>query len=373
MGSPVRILHVVVNMNRGGAETLIMNLYRNIDRSKVQFDFLTCKSGAFDEEIMRLGGRIHRIPYISDVGHFKFIKALTQFFSNHQEYKVVHSHLDKMSGIVLRAAKIAGVPTRISHSHNTQSEGGTVTKAYKWFAGRFIKNNSTSLFACSNDAAKWMFNKMADSVHIVKNGIEYKNFTFSKEVRRQIRNELDINKEDYVLGHVGRFSPQKNHSFLIDVFSQYSKMNNRAVLLLVGDGPLRSDIEEKVQSLHLKKKVKFLGVRSDVNRVLQGIDLFLFPSLHEGLPVSLIEAQGAGLPCLISDRISREVDLGGQLIQYASLEDPQKWARKIQNISTKCISRTSHPEALTKSGYDITVTAHKIEKFYLNIFGVKVM
>lgn len=369
MGSPVRVLHVVVNMNRGGAETLVMNLYRNIDRSKVQFDFLTCRPGVFDQEIIQLGGKIHRIPYISDVGHFKYLKGLSRFFSEYNDYKIVHSHLDKMSGLVLRAAKKAGIPIRVSHSHNTQSEGGFAAKTYKWFAGRLIPSNSTSLFACSNQAAKWLFNGKSRTSRIIKNGIEYENFAFSNEARKEVRRELGLNPKDYVLGHVGRFSPQKNHSFLIDVFSEFNKINDRSVLLLVGDGPLRMQMEEKVSSLHLDHKVKFLGVRSDIHRILQGMDLFLFPSLHEGLPVSLIEAQGADLPCLISDGVSREVDLGVYLIHYASLENPLEWVEKVQRISTKCMSRTNLPEALISSGYDIRATADMIEDFYLNASG----
>ncbi|RST72545.1 glycosyltransferase family 1 protein [Siminovitchia acidinfaciens] len=369
MGGPLRVLHVVVNMNRGGAETLIMNLYRNIDRSKVQFDFLTCRAGVFDEEISTMGGRIHRIPYISDVGHFKYIKALTQFFSEQDHYEIVHSHLDKMSGVVLRAAKNAGVPVRISHSHNTQSEGGIATRTYKWLAGTLIPRNSTTFFACSTEAAKWLFNGKSQTAQILKNGIEYEKFAFSHEVRKQVRDELQLNNKHYVLGHVGRFSLQKNHSFLIDVFAKYSKMNDHAVLLLIGDGPLRKEMEEKVRTLYLEKKVFFLGVRSDINRVLQGLDLFVFPSLHEGLPVSLMEAQGADLPCLISDRISKEVDLGVHLVHYASLEDTVEWAEQIKKISNKCISKTNVPAALTAQGYDITATANQIEDFYLSVSG----
>lgn len=159
MGSPLRILHVVVNMNRGGAETLLMNLYRNIDRTKIQFDFLTCKPGVFDDEIIELGGKIQRISYISDVGHFRYMKELETFFVNNNYYSIVHCHMDKMSGLVLKAANKAGVPTRISHSHNTQSEGSLVAKLYKWYAGQSIFLNSTNFFACSGEAAKWLFPK----------------------------------------------------------------------------------------------------------------------------------------------------------------------------------------------------------------------
>ncbi|URT70222.1 glycosyltransferase family 1 protein [Cytobacillus firmus] len=369
MGSPLRVLHVVVNMNRGGAETLIMNLYRNIDRSKVQFDFLTCKPGAFDDEIRKMGGKIHRIPYVSEVGHFKYMRELDQFFLGHKYYKIVHSHMDKMSGIVLRSAKKAGLPIRISHSHNTQSEGGLPARTYKWMAGKLIIPNSTSFFACSNYAAKWLFNKKSGLTRILKNGIEYDKFSYSSEVRKQVRKELQLNQNNFVLGHVGRFAHQKNHSFLIDVFADFCKVNENAVLLLVGDGPLRKDIEKKVSGLHLDKKVKFLGVRSDINRILQGLDVFVFPSLHEGLPVSLIEAQGAGLPCFISDQVSPEVDLGMNLVEFVSINEKSLWRDKLERLPLSDTSRRSFKEPFKAKGYDITATALEIEAFYLTVAG----
>jgi glycosyltransferase involved in cell wall biosynthesis len=369
VGSPVRILHVVVNMNRGGAETLIMNLYRNIDRTKVQFDFLTCNPGVFDDEIGKMGGRVYRIPYISDVGHFKYIKELNSFFSLYNNYKIVHSHMDKMSGIVLRSAKKAGIPVRISHSHNTQSEGGLAARTYKWYAGKLIIPNSTTFFACSNYAAKWLFKEKSKLTQILKNGIEYEKFAFSNKVRKQVREEFGLDHNSFVLGHVGRFAHQKNHSFLIDIFVEFCKVEENAVLLLIGDGSLRKDIEEKVSALNLTEKIKFLGIRSDINRILQGLDIFVFPSLHEGLPVCLIEAQGAGLPCLVSDRVSPEVDLGMNLVGFVPLNDEVVWADMLKKIASNPITRASVQDSITAQGYDITVTAHEIEDFYLTTSG----
>ncbi|MCR2822039.1 glycosyltransferase family 1 protein [Lederbergia panacisoli] len=366
MGGPLRVLHVAVNMNRGGAETLIMNIYRNIDRSMIQFDFLTCKPGDFDEEVKKMGGKIHRIPYISDVGHFNYIQGLRRFFTANSHYKIIHSHLDKMSGIVLREAKKAGIPVRVSHSHNTKSEGGAAARTYKWLVGNFIATSATTFFACSNDAAKWLFNKKSNKTMILKNGIEYDKFTYSDDIRKQVRLELNLKEKDFVLGHVGRFNHQKNHSFLIDIFAKLQKLNKDSVLLLVGDGEERSAIEKKIRTLKLEKSVRFLGVRKDIERVLQGMDLFVFPSLHEGLPVSLIEAQGAGLPCIISDRISNEVDLGMDLIEYAPLEDIDLWIKKIQKAESQKTSRMPAYDSLINSGFDIRDTAKKMEHFYLS-------
>jgi glycosyltransferase involved in cell wall biosynthesis len=369
VGNPLRILHVVVNMNRGGAETLIMNLYRNIDRTKVQFDFLTCKEGVFDSDILEMGGRIHRIPYISDVGHFNYVKGLKNFFNRNNQYKIVHSHMDKMTGLVLREAKKAGIPFRISHSHNTSSEGGIASRVYKWYVGNFINPNATNLFACSNLAAKWLFNYKSQASKILKNGIECDRFVFSSQIREEVRVELKIAKGVFVLGHVGRFAHQKNHAFLIKLFAEFNKVNQESILLLVGDGPLRSDIENLVLELKLEEKVKFIGIRSDIQRILQAFDVFVFPSLHEGLPVSLIEAQASGLPCLISDNVSKEVDLGMNLVDFISLTDKKQWVKRIEETALMHQSRSVFSESIVSKGYDIRETAAIIEKFYLSISG----
>ena len=214
MTKPVRILHVVVNMNRGGAETLIMNLYRNIDRSKVQFDFLTCKEGVFDSEIKQLGGIVHRIPYVSEAGHFGYIKALNNFFSKYSNYKIVHTHLNKMSGLVVRSAKKFGVKYCITHSHNTGGEGSFLAQSYKWYSGLYIRSNSDFNFACSEAAAKWLFRSKSNDVKLLNNGIEVETFHYSPDVRKMKRNELGIHDSQLVIGHIGRFTKQKNHQFL---------------------------------------------------------------------------------------------------------------------------------------------------------------
>ncbi|MGJ7911435.1 glycosyltransferase family 1 protein [Neobacillus sp. LXY-1] len=369
MGSPLRILHVVVNMNRGGAETLIMNLYRNIDRTKVQFDFLTCKPGVFDSEIMEMGGKVHRIPYLTDVGHLKYVEALKNFFTSNNQYKIVHSHMDKMSGLVLREAKRAGIPTRISHSHNTSSEGGIASKVYKWYAGNFILHSATNLLACSSGAAEWLFKRKSAETKIVKNGIVSELFDYSEEVRKEVRDELNISNDEYILGHVGRFNLQKNHNFLIEVFAKLNKKVNHSTLLLIGDGPLRTSMEKKAKELQVSDKVKFLGIRSDIHRILQSLDVFVFPSLHEGLPVSLVEAQGAGLPCIISDGISREVDLGGDLIDFLSLSEQDEWIRKLMDLQSKKFYRQSYSTLISNKGYDIRESAEYMEIFYLGLSG----
>lgn len=369
MGLPVRVLHAVVNMNRGGAETLIMNLYRNIDRSKVQFDFLTSKEGCFDREIEKLGGRIHRIPYVTDVGHFEYMNALEKFFMGHPGYRVVHAHMDKMSGSILREAKVTGVPIRISHSHNTSSEGSLAAKTYKWYAGFKVLRSASHYFACSQSAAQWLYGTKADQAIIVKNGIDCNRFRYSKEMRNQLRKQWGLNDKCMVIGHIGRFNQQKNHDELTRIFLEVTKLNQDACLILIGEGPLRKNIEEKLKFMGLSSKVKFLGVRNDVHRLLNMFDIMIFPSLHEGLPVTLIEAQSSGLPCLISDRISSEVDMGAGLIHYESLlSSPKSWAYRALLMDEKRKDASFH---LKKNGYDIKDSAAWLENFYLQQTGTR--
>ncbi|MGE6538050.1 glycosyltransferase family 1 protein [Bacillus luti] len=367
MGTPLRVLHVVVNMNRGGAETLIMNLYRNIDRSKVQFDFLTCKEGVFDEEVETLGGKVHRIPYVTDVGHRGYIKALDTFFNSHPQYKIVHSHMDKMSGFVLRAAKKARVPVRIAHSHSTSSEGGAIAKIYKWYAGAFITPCATHFLACSIAAAQWLFANRENATKILKNGIECDEFTFNPDIREQVRKELNLHGDVFVIGHVGRFAYPKNHTFLIDIFAQLIECRPNSILLLVGDGPLRLEMEKKVEKLKLTDKVKFLGIRGDINRLLQALDTFIFPSIYEGLPVTLIEAQGAGLPCIISDTITQDVDLGLNLVEQCSLLDVKNWVGPLQSIAEKRVPRSVAQYVLAEKGYDIKNITGFVQKYYVAV------
>ncbi|RKQ33503.1 glycosyltransferase family 1 protein [Oceanobacillus halophilus] len=369
MGNPLRVLHVVVNMNRGGAETLLMNLYRNIDRSKVQFDFLTCKEGMFDQEIRNFGGRVHRIPYVSDVGHHGFIRQLEQFFRNHSEYKIIHSHLDKVSGIVLKTAKKAHVPIRISHSHNTKSEGSLLTKIYKQYAGLLVHNNATHRYACSQAAANWLFKQ--NNTYILKNGIELDKFYYNLSIRTRVRKELQISEDSLVLGHVGRFAEQKNHGFLIDVFEKVNQRVPNSQLVLVGDGPLKAIRMSQVKRRQLENNVLFLGVREDIPDLLQAFDTFVFPSIHEGLPVTLVEAQSAGLPCLISDAITEEVDMDLGLIIRLPLQDKEKWAEEIIRLSQKNHKREVSKSTLIEKGYDIRKTAELTEKRYLSLGGVK--
>ncbi|KIL52992.1 glycosyltransferase family 1 protein [Jeotgalibacillus campisalis] len=370
MDSPLRVLHAVVNMNRGGAETFIMNLYRNVDRSKIQFDFLTCYEGAFDEEIRQMGGNIYRIPYVTQAGHFAYIKKLNHFFHHHKHYKIVHSHMDKMSGFILKAAAEADIPVRIAHSHNTSSEGNSLIRMYKWLAGRNIPKYATNFYACSSKAADWLFPNQSGTPSIIKNGIESDRFEFSQEKRKMIRNSLQLKENSFVIGHIGRFNKQKNHLFLLDAFQETLKNLPDAQLLLVGTGTLKSKIEQKIKVMGLEDRVHLLGVRNDIPQLLQAMDVFAFPSLHEGLPVTLIEAQCAGVPCVISNAITEEVDLGCGLITRHAIEHPAEWSNVLLSVSQSQRNRKSQGKLIRKHGYNIRDTASLTEQSYLKLGGL---
>lgn len=358
---PIRILHVVTYMGRGGLETMIMNYYRHIDLSRVQFDFLVHRRerADYDNEIESLGGRIYRLPRLvpwSSTYHH----ALDTFFKTHPEYRIVHVHQDCLSSVILKAAQRNGVSVRIAHSHNS-AQDKNLKYPIKLYYRRLIPRFATDLFACGKDAGDWMFG--GAPFQILNNAVDAASYRYDKEKAGRMRHALRIPQNALVIGHVGRFSPQKNHEFLIDVFAALYKKVENPCLLLVGDGELRPRMEEKVQALGLAAHVIFTGMRSDVPDLLQAMDRFLFPSLYEGLPVTLVEAQAAGLPCVISDRIPKDCDLT-ELVHRVSLDDaPALWAEQL--LSSDTSPRKDTGEQIAAAGFDITENAKQLQHYYL--------
>lgn len=363
----IRVLHCVVNMNRGGTESLLMNVYRNINRSNVQFDFLTSRAGVFDAEIEKLGGRVYRIPYVNEIGHFKYVKNLNDFFRNHH-YQIVHAHMDKMSGLVLRAAKKNGVKIRIAHSHSTKSAGNMPVRLYKWMIGRLINKNATHLMACSTNAAKWLYQSQSEKATIINNGIEYELFKFSIQSRKETREKLGISDDTFVIGHVGRFDHAKNQSFIIDIFQDLIKIRPDSVLILVGEGVLFETIKYKVKKLQLDDKVKLLGLRNDVPQLLQAFDVFVFPSRFEGFPLSLVEAQAAGLPCVVSNVVTEEVRISDSVYFLSLKEGSRVWASEIVSI---CSKNTRREAGLLDPSFDIWHTSNMLEQLYIDLGKTK--
>ena len=364
MKYPIRVLQVVTYMGRGGLETMLMNYYRHIDHSKVQFDFLTHREfdGDYDKEIKDLGGNVYHLSNLNPLST-SYKKSLNDFFENHPEYKIIHSHLDCMAGIPLKYAKLNHVPLRIAHAHNS-NQTKDLKYPLKLFYKRNIKRNANYLFACGDEAGKWMFN--TDNFKVLNNAINARDYTFNINIRNDKRKEFGISDDSILIGHVGRFFPQKNHEFLIDIFNQFHKDYPNSYLMLVGEGELKTSIQDKVNTLGLEDYVIFTGLRSDVNELLQAMDVFLFPSLYEGLPVSIIEAQASGLPCLISDKVPIECKKT-DLVYQLNLEDSVNiWSAKVYELSH--ITRRDTYGEIKESGFDIVENAKLLENFYIELY-----
>ncbi|MFI3165985.1 MAG: glycosyltransferase family 1 protein [Bacillota bacterium] len=361
MEKPIRILQVFGRMDRGGAESMIMNIYRNIDRSKVQFDFVvhTDDKCHFDEEIYSLGGKIHHVPKYTIKNHFSYKKAWNDFFKRQYEYKIIHGHMYSIASIYLKIAKKHGLTT-IAHSHNT-SDGSGISAIIKAIYRLPIKRYADYKFACGTLAGQWLYKN--NDFKVINNSIEINKYKYNSDIASQYRNELGL-EHKFIIGHVGRFNHQKNHEFLIDIFYEIQKKRDDAVLLLVGDGELRSMIEEKTRSLGILEKVIFTGIRDDVPNLMQAMDVFLFPSHYEGLPVVLVEAQATGLQCVVSDVITDEIDILN-LCRVSLNKNAEEWAECLLSIDSKK-ERELCNDKIAKAGYDIKISSAELEKFYLN-------
>lgn len=366
---PVKVLHVIGVMNRGGAETMIMNLYRNIDRTKIQFDFVenTGQTGIFEKEITELGGRIFHCPHFNGKNVLKYRKWWDAFFDTHQdEYIFVHGHIGSTAAIYLASAKKHGIKT-IAHSHNKYGKVTLNQTVYKLmsYPTRYIADY---LFACSEEAGISRYGNKHSFV-VLNNAIDTKRFSYNNEKKRGLRNYLKIDVSVIVYGHIGRFENQKNHAFLLDIFQQIINKQENSVLVMIGDGINKDKIRNKAEELGITEHIRFLGVREDVYDLLNCIDVLVFPSLFEGLPVTLVEAQSSGLRCLISDVISDEAVLVPELVTKLSLEKSAcEWADKAIELSH--YERRSYCKEVTEAGFDIQQNADWLQEFYLKEAGV---
>lgn len=355
----IRILQVVTHMNRGGLETMLMNYYRNMDRTQIQFDFLTHRpyEGDYGEEIKQMGGKIYHLPTLNPFS-ISYHQKLGQFFDTHPEYQVIHVHQDCLSAVILRVAKQHGVKVRIAHSHGA-NQIKDMKYPIKLVYRHFISRYATHLMACGEDAGKWMF--CGAPFDILNNAIRAKDYTFHAEVKKTQREKWQIQQNELLVGHVGSFTVPKNHLFLLDVFNEIQK-KTAAKLLIVGDGSQRPAIEEKILQLGLQDKVILTGLRSDVADLMQAMDVFVFPSLYEGLPVTLVEAQASGLPCLISDRVPIECKMTDAVQQIPLGDSPESWAEKA--IAASKTPRRDTYEEIKAAGYDIEENAKRLQKMY---------
>ncbi|MEI7918038.1 MAG: glycosyltransferase [Candidatus Saccharibacteria bacterium] len=357
------ILHIVGSMNRGGAETFLMNVLRNINKNKFKFVFLCYGDTKFDyeNEIIDLGGKIIRTDDVKEVGILKHIKNIQQIIQD-EKIDIVHTHTCRNSMFSLIAAKRCRVNTRIAHSHNTRTSQGEnlIKKMYFIFAKYIINKYSTKYLACGEQAGKALFYPK-NTFTVIDNGINLDDFYYNDGVRQDIRRKLNISNDTVVIGHVGRIDKNKNQNFVIDTFFEYLKLQPKSKLILVGDGILRSQIENKVRKLGIQKNVLFLGNRSDVNKLYNAFDIFIFPSIREGLPVTLVEAQTNGLTCLISDSIDESVELTDCITFFSQNNNSQQWANQLNKLDIK---RKDTKKILSHSQYNMSKNIRKIESLY---------
>jgi glycosyltransferase involved in cell wall biosynthesis len=354
----VRILHVVGGLNRGGVETWLLQVFRHIDRRKYQFDFLvhTEQPCAYDDEVRSLGARI--IPCLAPLQPVRYARNLLRILRALGPYDCVHSHVHHFSGYVLTVARWAGVPMRISHSHlDTQRDHGR--KFYRFVATTMLRTSATAGLAASYPAANSLFGENWETDprwRVSYCGIDLESFSRPVDSSKA-RAELGIPEHAYVVGHVGRFSAQKNHVFLLEIAKHVCAMNADAVFVLVGEGPLRNAMELKAEHLGIYRNTIFAGVRDDIAQLMKGVmDVFLFPSLYEGLPLVLIEAQAAGLPCFIADTIASETDIVPELVTRLSLADSaETWARSVARAAPRA-ERRMHLDAMHEFSIDAAVS-----------------
>lgn len=358
---PKRVLQVVSAMNRGGAETLLMNVYRNIDKSKLQFDFISHRKEEchYDLEIAELGGNVFRVTSLGQDGPISYVKKLKKIMEQH-EYIAVHAHTDYQCGFPVLAAKLSGIEKRIAHSHsnnwglNNSLKSKITLKALQ----KLIKSNTNNYCACSEEAGQFLFgriDKEKRQIKILKNGIDVTLFSNQLDSYASVRYELNIPSDAKILGHVGTFSESKNQDFILELLMEVHKKRKDIYAVFVGEGPLKKEIELKVNNLQIEDYVKFLGVRTDIPRLMNAFDVFLFPSIFEGFGIVTIEAQSIGTPCIVSDRVTKKTDMGLGLIKYLSLEeDFNKWLNEINKSFT--IDRPSQETIrhnISKFGFDI--------------------
>ncbi len=375
MSEPIRILNLFTIMNRGGAETMVMNYYRNIDRTKIQFDFLVHREerGAYEDEIEALGGRIYRMPPVHPSRFGEHKKAVARFLSEHPEYSIIHSHMSELGYFVFKEAKAQGVKCTICHAHNAPSfKNETLSEKAKDIVRNFLKHGirkyTDYMFVCGMDAGRWLFGKENESKFVMmNNAVDAGKFSWDFEKAEKLKAQMDLQGK-LAICHVGRFNAQKNHTFLVDVFSAVRKVKPNAVLLLVGAGELEEKIRLKAEALGLAGDVRFLGLRDDVNDILLASDVFLFPSLYEGLPVTLVEAQASGIKCVISDTIPEDCLLTENVDVVSLKSSAEEWASAVLKYADGYERKNTFAD-IAAAGFDIKENAKWLEEFYTNEYN----
>jgi len=357
----IRILQMIGSLNVGGSQTMIMNIYRNIDRSKMQFDFVLDhpKETYFAEEAKALGAKIYTMPGFNGANAAEIKRDWNNFFYTHPEYRVLHSHVRSYASLYLPVAKKHGVKT-IIHSHSTSNGTGAAAMA-KNALQYPLKKQADVLMACSTEAGLWLYGEKAvksDKYVFMPNAVDLDRFRFKEENRSMLRKKLGL-EDRFVVGHVGRFMGDKNHVFLIEAFAKLKASRPEASLLLVGDGDLQRTVAMKAVELGVAEDVILTGNRNDIPELLSAMDVFAFPSIREGLPVTLIEAQAAGLPCLVSENVTTDVAIS-PLVKRLPIDNAELWAQEMLKVA----GRQDVSADIIKAGFDVKDSARKLEELY---------
>jgi glycosyltransferase involved in cell wall biosynthesis len=368
MLEPLRILQLFTILNRGGAETNIMNYYRKLDRTRFQFDFIVhrCEKGAYEDEILALGGKIFRLPPLDPLRIYNYKKEIASFFDQNT-YSIIHGNCSELGLYIYQEAKKRGVPVIIAHAHNS-TDGWNLKSPFRYYYKKNMLRYITTYFSCGSEASVWLFGKKnAEKAFVMKNAIDTNLFKYNPQIEISVRKELNANKSQNFI-HVGRFFKQKNHDFLIQIFYELYKLDSNRKLYLVGIGDLMESIQQKVKRLGIQENVYFLGLRNDVNRLLQGMDFFLFPSLFEGFPVSFIEAQTSGITCFVSDGVPLESILINENVEVIPLKKTaESWARIIHDYIK--IPKYDVTERIIEKGFDINQNVKFLQEKYLNLLS----
>jgi glycosyltransferase involved in cell wall biosynthesis len=346
---------------------MIVNLYRAIDKTEVQFDFIIHNENenAYVDEIKSLGGKIYVFPKFTMKNSSQYKKHWKVFLREHPEYRILHSHVRSYAIVFIRIAKKFGLKT-IVHSHST-SNGSGIKARIKGMLQRPLRRETDYLFACSKISGEWLFGKKAvnaPNYRMIKNAIDTNKYKIDPSVRDEYRKQFNAENKT-VYGHVGRLSEPKNHKFLLEIFADIVKKDPNSLLLIVGEGGYRSQIEAWISELNLQDSVIMTGSRSDIPQVLSAMDVFLFPSLWEGLPVTVVEAQAAGLPCLVSDKVTDEVAVS-EAVSYLPIDKGVKcWVENAISVAGK---RFDVIDDIKAAGFDVNSSAVELEKFYRSIY-----
>ncbi len=368
MEAPVRVLQVIGAMDRGGAESLIMSIYRNIDRRKLQFDFLVHERRKcdFDEEITQLGGRLFRLPRFNGANYFLYRKLCSDFFEEHHRYSAVHVHIGSSAAMVIKAAKRYGLFC-IAHSHNTNPPLSLPELGFRFFSYP-TRHLADYCLACSEQAGLDRFGRAVitgERFAVLSNGIELFKYKFDPTARLSYRKALGLRSSEKAVCHIGRFSQEKNHCFLVKAFALASRRDPSLKLFLVGRGPLEGEVRRLACLLGVSDRVDFLGVRDDVPQLLMGMDAFVFPSIWEGLGIAAIEAQASGLPCLCSSEMP-DIAFCAPYVKSETLQDLEVWGDWMASIQPRTeAERAGGVDCVRARGFDILDVVASVRSLYL--------